>query len=136
MSRDASIVLDWAGGPEEQFRLAWGELAKLQEACDAGPFVILQRLNTGTWRIEDIANVIRWGLVGAGKTPAEASKLVRLYVEARPPMENRLTAYLILAAGVAGAPEEGLEKKSAAPDRDDASTISPTARSGSEPSTD
>ncbi|WP_041748227.1 gene transfer agent family protein [Bradyrhizobium cosmicum] len=132
MSRNASLTLDWGDGTYE-FRLGWGELAKLQEACDAGPFVILDRLRTGACRLEDISGVIRWGLVGGGKSPVEATKLVRLYVEDRPPAENRLTAYAIMAAGCTGAPEEGIEKKSGAPDR--ASTISPTEKSGSEPST-
>ena len=109
MSRDASITLDWADGPAH-FRLAWGELAKLQEAVDAGPFVILERLNLGTCRLEDIAEVIRWGLVGGGKNPAEAAKLVKLYVEGRPPAENRLTALAVLSAGCYGAPEEQIEK--------------------------
>jgi hypothetical protein len=133
LSRNASITLDWGDGTYD-FRLGWGELAKLQEACDAGPFVVLDRLRGGTCRLEDISGVIRWGLVGGGKTPVEATKLVRLYVEDRPPAENRLTAYAIMAAGCAGAPEEQIEKKSPAPDR--ASTIFPTERSGSELSTD
>ncbi|UPT93895.1 gene transfer agent family protein [Bradyrhizobium barranii subsp. apii] len=133
MSRNASVTLDWGDGTYE-FRLGWGELAKLQEACDAGPFVILDRLRSGTCRLEDISNVIRWGLVGGNKTPAEATKLVRLYVEDRPPAENRTTAYVIMAAGCSGAPEEQIEKKSPAPDRE--STIYPTERSGSEHSTD
>jgi hypothetical protein len=110
-------------------------LAKLQEACDAGPFVILQRLQDGTCRLEDISGVIRWGLVGGGLTPVAATKLVRLYVEGRPPAENRLTAYAVMAAGCHGAPEEQIEKKSEAPDRGSQSTISPMEKSGSEPST-
>jgi hypothetical protein len=110
-------------------------LAKLQEACDAGPFVILQRLQDGTCRLEDISGVIRWGLVGGGLTPVAATKLVRLYVEGRPPAENRLTAYAVMAAGCHGAPEEQIEKKSEAPDRGSQSTTSPMEKSGSEPST-
>lgn len=133
MSRNASVTIDWGDGTYD-FRLGWGELAKLQEACDAGPFVILDRLRSGTCLLEDISGVIRWGLVGGGKSPAEATKLVRLYVEDRPPAESRLTAYAIMAAGCTGAPEEGIEKKTVAPDR--ASTISPTERSDSERSTD
>jgi hypothetical protein len=135
VSRDASITLTWGDG-DHHFRLGWGEIAKLQEACDAGPFVILDRLRSGTCRLEDISAVIRWGLIGGGKAPAEAAKLVRLFVEDRPPAENRLTAYAVMGAGCHGAPEEQIEKKSGAPDRDSGSTISPTERSGSEPSTE
>jgi hypothetical protein len=134
LSRDASVTLDWADGTYH-FRLAWGEIAKLQEACDAGPFVILDRLHSKACRLEDISNVIRWGLVGGGKSPVEATKLVRLYVEGRPPAENLLYAISILSAGCYGAPEENIEKKSGAPDLERESTISPTGKSGSEPST-
>ncbi|MCV0384895.1 MAG: gene transfer agent family protein [Nitrobacter sp.] len=134
MSRDASITLDWGDGAYG-FRLGWGELAKVQEACDAGPFVILDRINSGACRLADISEVIRWGLVGGGKTPADALKLVRQFVEGRPPAENRLAAYAILSAGCYGAPEEDIEKKSEAPGRESESTTSPTGKSGSEPST-
>lgn len=135
MSRDASISLEWGDG-DYNFRLGWGEIAKLQEACDAGPFVILDRLKDGTCHLEDISSVIRWGLVGGGKSLADATKLVKLYVESRPPSENRLTAYAVMAAGCHGAPEEQIEKKLKAPDQDKELTTSPTGKSGSEPSTD
>ncbi len=135
MSRDASITLDWAGGTSH-FRLGWGELAKLQEACDAGPFVVLERLNSGACRLEDISGVIRWGLIGGGLPPVDAAKTVRLFVEGVPPADNRLTAYAVLSAACYGAPEEGIEKKSAAPDRDDVLTTSHEEKSGSERSTD
>jgi hypothetical protein len=134
LSRDASIALDWADGTYT-FRLGWGEIAKLQEACDAGPFVILERLNTRACRIEDISNVLRCGLIGGGMAPVEALKKTRAYVEARPPAENLLHAIAVLSAGCYGAPEEQLEKKSNAPDRATASTIFQTEKSGSEQST-
>ena len=73
MSRDASLELDWADG-RYTFRLAWAELEQLQEACDAGPYVILNRLIDGSWRIADISNVIRLGLVGGGMAPLVALK--------------------------------------------------------------
>jgi hypothetical protein len=110
MSRDASISLDWADG-NYAFRLAWGELEKLQEACDAGPYVILGRLTDGSWRIGDISAVIRLGLIGGGMTPVDALKKVRSYVEGRPPMESLMTAQAILSAGIIGAPEEDVGKK-------------------------
>lgn len=110
MSRSASIELDWADGTFT-FRLAWGELAKLQEACDAGPYVIHLRLQDGSWRVEDIASIIRLGLIGGGMAPAEALKKVRAYVEDRPPAESLPYAQTILTAGLIGAPEEKLKPK-------------------------
>lgn len=110
MARDASITLDWADGTYT-FRLAWGDLARLQEATDAGPYVLLQRLNDGTWKLGDISAVIRCGLIGGGMEPAQALKKVRSYVEDRPPMENLLTAQAVLTTGLVGAPEEKLHAK-------------------------
>lgn len=111
--RDARVELDWADGTYA-FRLAWGQLAELQERCDAGPYVVLQRLHNGTWRVEDITNVIRLGLIGGGMAPADALKKVRTYVEDRPPLENVLTAQAVLTAGLMGAPEEKLGEADAA----------------------
>lgn len=118
MSRDASLSLDWADGPRT-FRLAWGELGQLQEACDAGPFVILQRLAAGTWRLNDIAATIRLGLIGGGETPERALALVRDYVEKRPPLENRGLALAILTAAVVGPEDEQLGGAAAATDKTD-----------------
>lgn len=115
MSRDASITLPWADG-DYTFRLAWGELIKLQEACDAGPQLVLDRLTARTWRMEDIASVIRLGLIGGGMEPAKALKLTRDYVESRPPLENRMLARGILALALHGAPDEPPGEQEAAPE--------------------
>ncbi|TJV20613.1 MAG: gene transfer agent family protein [Mesorhizobium sp.] len=125
MSRDASIELEWGDGLHS-FRLAWGQLIKLQEACDCGPFVLLDRLMMGRWKVEEIREVIRWGLIGGGMSVADASKLMKLYVEAIPPFENLLTAQKVLSAGVAGAPDESPGETEAANLTETPSTISPT----------
>lgn len=136
MSRDASIELDWADGTYA-FRLAWAELEKLQEACDAGPYVILNRLGDGSWRIGDISNVIRLGLIGGGMAPIDALKKVRGYVEGRPPVENLLFAQAILSAGLIGAADEEPAKKDEAANREESAlTTSPTESSDLPPSTD
>jgi hypothetical protein len=105
MARDAQITIPWADG-DFTFRLGWGELAELQEKTDAGPYVVLHRLHSHQWRVEDISNVIRLGLIGGGLAAAEAMKKVRYYVESRPPLENHAVAVAILSAGLLGAPEE------------------------------
>lgn len=134
MSRDASIILGFGDG-EYLFRLGWGEIAKLQEVRDCGPFVLHDRLRDSSCRVEDIAEVIRWGLIGGGLSPTEAALKLKLFVHDRPPAETRLTAYVVMAAGCFGAPEEQIEKKSGAPSREQVSPISPTEKSGSEHST-
>lgn len=131
MSRDASVDIDWADGTYH-FRLGWGEIIKLQEAVDAGPWFLLQQMYQGTWRIEHISHVIRLGLIGGGKDPVEALKVVRSYVESRPPLESLQTAIAVLAAGCAGAPEEPPAKKAEAAKR---STTSRKGKSASPQST-
>ncbi len=105
MSRDARLELTFGDG-DYSFRLGWGELAELQEKCDAGPYVVLQRLMDSTWKLNDISHTIRLGLIGGGMVPVDALKLVRCYVEDRPPAENLLYAQAILTAGVMGAEDE------------------------------
>lgn len=96
MSRDGSITLPFADGPKH-FRLAWGQLIMLQEECKAGPFEIYSRLLTGRWKLTDISNTIRLGLIGGGMTPTDALTFITNYVENRPPMES-----LVLAQGILG----------------------------------
>lgn len=127
MSRDAKVgPLDWADG-SYTFRLAWGQLIELQEQCDAGPFVVLQRLGTGQWRVGDISHAIRLGLIGGGTEPAKALKLVRDYVEARPPLENLMLARGILGVALQGAPDE--KPGEAEGEATSGSTTSPTESS-------
>jgi hypothetical protein len=130
MSRDASIgPLTWADG-KYAFRLGWGELALLQEATDCGPLFLLERLAGKHWRIGDISHSIRLGLQGGGMEPAAATKLVESYVESRPPMENVMLAYAVVAAGVQGAPDEPPKKRRGRA-RGKSSMTSPTASGAS-----
>lgn len=115
MARDAIVTLPWADG-KYTFRYGWGEHIQLQEACNAGPYEILKRLNVGTWRVQDISNVIRLGLIGGGLDPATALSKVEYYVEARPPMENLIFAQGILTVALQGAPDEPPGKPDAAPE--------------------
>lgn len=136
MSRDGSIDLDFADSTYH-FRLAWGELGKLQEACDAGPYVVLDRLVSGRWRVGDISETIRLGLIGGGLEPAKALKLVRDYVQDRPPLENLVLAQRVLGAAVVGTLEEEVGKKSEAASQDGSeSPTSPTESSDLPPSTE
>jgi hypothetical protein len=131
VSRDASITLTWADG-DYLFRLGYGEMMQLQEACDAGPVWILGRLqmpsadNRG-WRVQDVAQVLRLGLIGGGMEPIKALRLVREYVEQRPSMESLLQAQAILSAGLVGAPDEALKKSAAEAE------VAPSEASGASP---
>ncbi|KQQ38703.1 hypothetical protein ASG19_06700 [Rhizobium sp. Leaf306] len=123
--RDAQITLPWADG-DYTFRLGWGELELLQEACGAGPYVVLNRLIADEWMMGDVLHTIRLGLIGGGMAPTDALKKVRDYVEKRPPVENVLYAQGILSAGLTGAPEEGALGEDVAGNQDSSSTTSQT----------
>lgn len=134
MSRDGSCEVVF-NGQRTQFKLAWRELMKIQEACDAGPYVVLDRLVSGRWRLQDISEVIKWGLIGAGTPQAEALKLVESEVQGRPPLENLVIAQAVLGAGVVGAPEEEVGKKSEAASQE-GSNLSRTESSDLPPSSE
>ncbi|HRP26018.1 gene transfer agent family protein [Thauera sp.] len=128
MTRDASIDLDFADGTY-RFCLRYGELMELQEKTDAGPVWVLNRLMLPTaenrgWRVEDIVHVLRLGLIGGGMKPSDALRLVRTYVEARPPMECLLHAQAVLSAALMGAPDEAQKKSAAEPGSQPASEAS------------
>jgi hypothetical protein len=121
---------------EYDFRLAWGQLVELQEKCDAGPLFILNRLNSGEWRIEDISNVIRLGLIGGGLKPSEARTLTVRYVEERPLLENHMLAVVVLQAALMGSPEEPVGEREAASPTEESLMIFQTGKSDLPPSTE
>jgi hypothetical protein len=127
-NRDARITEDFADGTYE-FRLGYGAIRMLQEARDAGPLWLFGVLQSGTWKVEDIREVIRCGLIGGGMAPVAANKLVIAYVEERPPMENMALAIRVLGAGIVGAGDEPMGEDVAANLRGmtSGSTISPMA---------
>jgi hypothetical protein len=110
MSRDGSIVFDWADG-EYRFRLGLAQLRELQEKCDAGPDHIRQRIETGTWRVDDLRETLRLGLIGGGLAPEKALGIVKRYVDGRPLYESRLPAQIVLMAALVGAGDEDLGGK-------------------------
>lgn len=116
MSRDARLVTK-VGDADIEFRLGWGQLVALQEARDAGPFVILSRLGDGTWQTDDVTATLVLGLVGGGRTYADAVVIVTAWVAdegGRVPAENASLAYAVLSAGLIGAPDEPPGKPAAA----------------------
>jgi hypothetical protein len=128
MSRAADVTFDWADGTY-RFRLPYGQIAELQERTGCGPQLLLQRVVDGSWKVDDLRETIRLGLIGGGLEPLKALTLVRQYVEARPLAENVTPAKLILMAALFGVegeewPGKGApgEETSADPSRTDGST--------------
>ena len=105
MSADGSIEITWADD-QHRFRLPIGGLRELQDKTNAGPAEILERFRAGTWRVDDVREVIRIGLIGGGKQPTASLSLVIRYVDGRPLMESVPVAFSVLAAALIGVPDD------------------------------
>lgn len=105
MSSDGSYTGLWADG-NYRFRLAIGQLRELQEKCNAGPPEIFERLMKNTWRVDDVRETLRLGLIGGGTPPSQALALVIRYVDMRPWMENVPAALEVMGAALVGDPND------------------------------
>jgi hypothetical protein len=112
MPADSTIELEWGDGLHK-FALPIGQLRELQDKCDAGPGRILQRLTGVDWKIDDIREVMRLGLIGGGMKPVDAHLLCVRYVDNRPLLESRLHAQAILMKALVGDPTDQVGKKEA-----------------------
>lgn len=99
------IELVWPGG-EHAFRLRIGELQALQDKCDAGPELILQRIRLGAWQVNDLFETLRFGLIGGGMDRDEARNLVRNVCDRTPWMDLKTPAVEVLAAALIGVPDD------------------------------
>ncbi len=98
------VVLDWADGTHT-FRLTMTTAMELEDKCDAAIAVIARRLMLGEWKINDVRETIRLGLIGGGAKPHDALRLVRSYVddiERYPLSESAVIARTIAVGAVYG----------------------------------
>lgn len=125
MSADGSVELVFAGD-QRAFRLGIAELIALQDKRNSGPLEIAMRLQSGTWRVEDVIETIRIGLLGAGSEGKAARELVEANI--RPPdiAVHVLTALAILLAAIQGVPDDPVGK-------DEATTGAPETESSVSP---
>lgn len=107
---DSKVEVAWGDG-DHVFKLNLGLIRELQDKCKAGPAEIAERLSTGRWRIDDIREPIRLGLIGGGMKPVDALALVKRYVDERPLAENVLTAQAVIMAVLYGVPGDPVGKK-------------------------
>lgn len=105
MSRDGSIQLDF-GGKDRKFRLGIKELIELQEVTSCGPEFLINRFIDGNWKVQNVRQVIRIGLIGGGSDPREAEAICRRYFdEILRLLDNKELAFNILHNALIG-PEE------------------------------
>lgn len=68
----AVLTLPFADGTYP-FRIGAGEMRELQRICDAGPLELYRRLLSGEWRVDDVTQTIRLGLIGARRKGHKAT---------------------------------------------------------------
>lgn len=85
----------WAGG-EHPFRLGIGELRAIEQKCDAGTAVVLMRLLSTAWKIDDVVAPIRLGLVGGGMSERDAQKAIDAAMDVASPYALAVTAAEVL----------------------------------------
>ncbi|MBR9764812.1 MAG: gene transfer agent family protein [Rhodobacteraceae bacterium] len=95
------IRIAWLGG-EHPFRLPLGRLRALQDNCNAGPEEIFKRIRDGSWRVDDLAETLRQGLMGAGMADKDAGPLVIGLMEKHPIADFKMTAYRVLHHALLG----------------------------------
>ncbi|WP_052003160.1 gene transfer agent family protein [Microvirga sp. BSC39] len=113
MSADASFEQVWAGD-ERVFRLGIGELLALEEKLDSGCAAVLNRIGTGEWRIADLKEPIRLGLMGGGTDAKRAKALVEENVVPGRLLEAAVLARAILLKALVGDTRETVGKDEAA----------------------
>src|SRR5262245_21292872 len=109
MSADGSVTHQWGDG-ERTFRLRIGELRELEAKRESGSFEIYQRLAGGTWRVDDITETLRLGLIGGGVAPMLALGLVAKYVQPTSFLVNVVIARTVLMHALFGDPEDAVGK--------------------------
>ena len=121
------IRLQWIGG-EHDFALDIGQMRALQTACDAGPEQILRRMTAGHWRVNDLFDTIRLGLIGGGMEQPAATTLANDLFAKHPLMVFRVTATRVLMAALVGPDDDPVgEPEGVAPPPENGSSANSTA---------
>jgi hypothetical protein len=108
--RLTAITLAWADA-DYTFDLPLKQVRILQEITGVGPGVLLARLQTNNYKVDDFRETILQGLIGGGMGTLEASTLVKRYVDGRPACESLLPAQAVLMAWIMGAPRSEKKKR-------------------------
>lgn len=106
------ITLLWEGG-EHKFALPANEVRALEGATDAGLEELLQRMAAGRWRVDDLLNIIRFGLIGGGMAASKAAPLVKQAFDLSPLFAFKDPAYKIVAAKLVGVDGEAVWNQAA-----------------------
>lgn len=96
------------GDSVRAFTLTDTIIEELQQKTGLGIGALFLRMSSSQFRVADIVEVIRLGLVGGGTNPQEAQRLVDAYAKDRPFDETFPLALDILDARWNGKPERAI----------------------------
>jgi hypothetical protein len=125
MSAAGNITFEWADG-EYTFRLGLREIRLLQEKTGLGPLALFRRIQRDEWRIDDLRETLRLGLIGAGMDDMKALALVKNHFDDRPKVDAKEPAMKIIGAFLVGVPDDPLGKQKAAEGSSGAMESSPS----------
>lgn len=98
----SEVILEW-GGDQRCFRLTFGNLLDLEEACGkVGVGEIYLRLGQHRYFARDVYHTIRQGLIGGGMKPTEADRLMQDRFDTVPMATRVELAMEILLAVMSG----------------------------------
>ncbi|MGY5791909.1 gene transfer agent family protein len=83
--------ITWPGG-EHSFRLGIGELRAIEQRSDAGCAVVMMRLLSSQFKIDDVIQPIRLGLIGSGMDERAAQKVIESALDVASPYSLAVTA--------------------------------------------
>lgn len=108
MSAPGQRAIIWANG-EDVFNIQkLGLILDLEAKCNAGFAVVMARLESGAWGINDLRETIRLGLIGGGMDPKDALAAVQRHIDLNPNglAPAVLVAYEVLKTAMFGQPKD------------------------------
>jgi len=115
MAAVGTVRINWSGGEDDFCASKVGTQLAIEERCNAGLGAVYQRIANGTWKINDISEVIRLSLIGAGMSAEEAKKKTDVHVFQNPNglAPSLMVSMRILEAALVGVPDDPVGKKEA-----------------------
>jgi hypothetical protein len=134
MSHDGSVELYWGEGLT-RFRLKIDQLLALESKFDCGVIEILDRFPARRWRLGEVKEIIRNGLIGAEIGLQKANSLVDTYFDKMglAPLEHVPFAHAILAVSLSGIEGQEQGEATAATSETEASASTPPPSTDQEP---
>lgn len=147
MTTQGTVRIAWLHGTDDFCLAASGMQLALEDICGSGIFEVADRLRSvlraaeagelgGRAFARDVRETIRLGLIGGGKKPEEAEKIVKAHVDGHPLVHSVIVAYRVLEAALMGVPDDPVGKDAAAGAETGQTSSTPMAASAAPQSSD